>query len=309
MSAALESSGLCIVIFKTLTSGSTVAAVSAMQIGFVFPFLYREKNGDKTGFLIFSILLACTGVVFVILIYVMETGSDAWWLIGVVMVFLSMIPYFNMKQSSNMVQNGQENRNDSTENDSTDSSTQSGRNDNNVADNSSEKMDIWKVVLISAIFKIIFIFVASILLIQFAMEKMNFEDAWNADWNWNIDDGIYIYFLSHLIASFVAYVIAVFACHTCMDRGAFMMPLLLSSPLSYLLFMVKESCVWIHSFKDPSWEFCFGSPYLQFNMVALVCMSMSICLVYGRLLWNVKQQVLLKETKVKKNHRLKSFGI
>lgn len=89
LSAALESVGLFIVLFKTLTSGSTIAGVSAMQFGFIIPIIFYTIKGNRVfrplSFLSIIIMLAGSGLI--IFIYIKESRSEAWALVGVVVVF------------------------------------------------------------------------------------------------------------------------------------------------------------------------------------------------------------------------------
>jgi hypothetical protein len=156
----------------------------------------------------------------------------------------------------------------------------------------------WKVLLISSVTKTIVTLAGSALLLKFELNNISFEDTWTKGWNWNVNDGVCILFLVHVSASIVAYVTAVFACHTCMDSGAFVIPLLLTSPLTCLLLVVSRSCDWIRDFSGHADDFCVDSSKLIFSVAAMGCFFVAVVLTFGRQLWNVKRIVLLKETQV-----------
>lgn len=215
-------------------------------------------------------MLAGSGLI--IFIYIKESRSEAWALVGVVVVFLSMFPYLNNKifkmEKPTAPNHRQDTQSGSINHDGSDSSeplmhgssstisyhtfhSSSSSNmtgiknvtpdgNNTPPDNASA----WKVVLISAFFKIVMII--SAIFILFAMKKMNFQDAWDLGWNWSTSDKTCRLVIAHIAASLVAYVTAVFACRTCIDRGAFLMPLLLSSPVVYILLVLSRSCKWLN---------------------------------------------------------------
>lgn len=331
MTTALESTGLCIVIFKTLASGSPASGFSAMQIGFVLPILFHIKKGNRDisffrTFSLLSMMLAIAGVGLVIYIYVKKSNEDAWSLVGVVIVFLSMLPYLNKKiygltrtpvtTVNQPIPTGSINRSNSSGHFSQGPSSGSDYNSFNsmssgisiastntepdpINNITSDNAVVWKILLISSLFKIVFIFVVSSLLVQYGMGNMNFIDAWNFHLEWDTD-GLFWFFIVHITTSVLAYVTAVFACHTCMDRGAFVIPLIFSSPVSCVLLVVSISCTYIRNASDGTSDYCESSTYIVFSVGAMVLTTLSICLVYGRLFWSVKRLVLLKEIQVSK---------
>lgn len=323
----MESVGLCIVLFKTLTSGSTIAGVSAMQIGFIIPIIFYTFEGHdafrrfrRLSWLLIVFILV--GSALVIVIYTKESKSDAWSLVGIVLVFLSMLPYLNnkiFKVTEKTVPNyRQDIQSGSINPDSSDSSNPCSTSNYHSFHSSSsgnmteienvnpyEKLtppdnaSAWKVLLISASFKIIVGFLTSAIFIQCAMGKMNFQDAWRLGLNWSTIDKTCRLFIAHIVTSLVAYVTAVFACRTCIDRGAFLMPLLLSSPVVYITLLFPRSCEWLDTFLDQSSMFCASSISLKYSGWAMVWATLPIWLIYGRLFWCLKRKVLLKETQVK----------
>lgn len=158
----------------------------------------------------------------------------------------------------------------------------------------------WKVQLISAVFKILFITIAtSAYFIEFALGKTDLKDALMLGWNWSTSNKSYRLFIAHIVTSLVAYVTAVFAFSTCIQRGAFLVPIVLSSPVVYTLLLLFNSCEWYATFLDQPSMFCANNINVEYSVLAMVCTTLSILLVYGRLLWYLKGQVLLKETQVK----------
>lgn len=115
----------------------------------------------------------------------------------------------------------------------------------------------WKVQLISAVFKILFITIAtSAYFIEFALGKTDLKDALMLGWNWSTSNKSYRLFIAHIVTSLVAYVTAVFAFSTCIQRGAFLVPIVLSSPVVYTLLVLFNSCEWYATFLDQPSMFC-----------------------------------------------------
>lgn len=307
-----------------------------MQIGFVLPILFHIKKGNRDILFfrtvsLISMMLAFAGVGLVIYIYVKKSNEDAWSLVGVVIVFLSMFPYLNKKiygltrtpvsTVDQQIPTGSINRSNSSGHFSQGPSSGSDYNSFNsmssgisiaskttepdpINNITSDNAVVWKTLLISSLFKIMFIFGISSLLVQYGMGNMSFIDAWNFHLKWNTD-GLFWSFIVHITTSVLAYVTAVFACHTCMDRGAFVIPLIFSSPVSCVLFVVSISCNYIRDVLDGTSDYCESSSYIGFSVGAMAFTILSICLVYGRLFWSVKRLVLLKEIQVcRKNHTM-----
>lgn len=298
-----------------------------MQFGFIIPIIFYTIKGNRVfrplSFLSIIILLAGSGLI--IFIYIKESRSEVWALVGVVVVFLSMFPYLNNKifkmEKPNAPNYRQDTQPGSINHDGSDSSeplmqgSSSTISYHTFHSSSSSNMtgiknvtpdenytppdnaSAWKVVLISAFFKIVMII--SAIFILFAMKRMNFQDAWDLGWNWSTSDKTCLLVIAHIATSLVAYVTAVFACRTCIDRGAFLMPLLLSSPVVYILLVLSRSCKWLETFLDQPSMFCANSVNVEYSVWAMVCATLSIWLVYGILFWCLKRQVLLKETQVK----------
>lgn len=387
----MESVGLCIVLFKTLTSGSTIAGVSGLQIGLIIPIIFYTIKGQNDlpyfrhlSFVSIITMLAGSGLV--IFIYIKESEHEAWTLVGVFVAFLSMFPYLNNKifedtnnkdsdpnctdsPDSVDMQSGSNNpdstnpsdrihaihcgimpeieivapdgidrppvnarawkvqtkiavfkncfstekKSGSNNPDSTNSSDsvhssscccitriENGEEDGKYTppDNASA----WKIQLISAVFKILFSIIAtSAVFIEFVVGKMDMKDAVMLGWNWSTSDRLYRLFIAHIVTSLIAYVTAVFAFHTCIHRGAFLLPILLSSPVVYTLMVLSYSCEWFATFLDQPSMFCANRVNVEYSVLAMVCTTLSIFLVYGRLLWHLKGEVLLKETQVEIN--------
>lgn len=391
----MESVGLCIVLFKTLTSGSAIAGVSALQIGFLIPILFYTIKGQNDlpyfrhlSFVSIITMLAGSGLV--IFIYIKESEREAWALVGVFVAFLSMFPYINNKifedtnnkdsdtdcTDSKTVSNNPDSVDMQSRSNNPDSTNPSdpihaspcgimpeieivapdgidrppvndrpwkvqqiiavfkncfsteikSGSDNPDCNNSSDSVhssscccitriengeedgkytppdnaSAWKIQLISAVLKILFSIIAvSAFFIDFAVGKMDLKDALMLGWNWSTSDRSYRLFIAHIVTSLVAYVTAVFAFHTCIHRGAFLVPILLSSPVVYTLMVLSYSCEWYATFQDQPSMFCANRVNVEYSVLAMVCTTLSIFLVYGRLLWHLKGEVLLKETQVK----------
>ena len=105
----------------------------------------------------------------------------------------------------------------------------------------------WKMVIYLSAMKIIFTFAFSFLLLRFSIFGTNateftqhFKMGWQ-DWD---ENGIY-YFVANCCSSVLGYVIGFIACTTCMQRGSYVLPLFLATPLAAVLFSVKSSCIGI----------------------------------------------------------------
>ncbi|XP_062605964.1 chitin synthase chs-2-like [Saccostrea cucullata] len=317
--AALESVGLSLVIFKALNTGQGASGVTTMEIGIFLPIFYFIKKNNLhiklfRGLSVMAVLFAIAGASFDILLHV-KYAADTWSLCGYLLVYLSWFPYLNRNlfprvmtkvqappniniQTSSPISINRTHSSASLPGVSSASnltSYNSTANTSGISSHLCDKTSPWKVLFISAFIKIVFTLASSALLIKFAMDDFSFDNGWTQGWNWNTSDDVFVLFIVHTTTSIVGYAIAVFACHTCMDRGSFVIPLILSSPIAYIILAVARSCEWIRDFSGHSPDFCVKDSSLIYSLIAMLCFCIAISLTFGRLLWNVQNIVLQKE--------------
>ncbi|XP_062599412.1 uncharacterized protein LOC134260895, partial [Saccostrea cucullata] len=318
ISAALESAGLSIVIFKALNTGQAASGVTAMEIGIFIPIFYFIKKNNRgmkffRGLSVIAVLFAIAGASLDILLHI-KYAVNTWSLCGYVLIYLSWFPYLNKHIFPPVMTtvrgplnaNGQTSRISINRPNSSASlpgvsscsnlpSYNSTANTSGISSHLCDKTSPWKVLFISAFSKIVFILSSSALLIKFAMDDLSFDDGWTKGWTWSTSDDVFVLFIVHTTISIVGYAIAVFACHTCMDRGSFVIPLILSSPVAYIILAVPRSCEWIQNFSGNSQAFCVKDGSLIYSLVAMMCFFITISLTFGRLLWDIQNIVLQKE--------------
>ena len=105
----------------------------------------------------------------------------------------------------------------------------------------------WKMVIYMSFIKIVLTFVFSFTLLRFAIFDSSvdataviehFKSGW---YGWEGFETYY--FIANGCSSLLGYVIGFIACTTCMQKGAYAMPLFLATPLAAVLFSAYESCV------------------------------------------------------------------
>ena len=139
----------------------------------------------------------------------------------------------------------------------------------------------WKMVIYMSFLKIVFTFVFSFILLRFAIfdssvdataVSEHFKSGW---YGW---EGFEIYyFIVNGCSSLLGYVIGFIACTTCMQKGAYAMPLFLATPLAAVLYSAYESCVWILHHGDTG-DMCL----LEGKMNMLLLVGACSCLVFAQ---------------------------
>ena len=139
----------------------------------------------------------------------------------------------------------------------------------------------WKMVIYMSFLKIVFTFVFSFILLRFAIfdssvdataVSEHFKSGW---YGW---EGFEIYyFIANGCSSLLGYVIGFIACTTCMQKGAYAMPLFLATPLAAVLYSAYESCVWILHHGDTG-DMCL----LEGKMNMLLLVGACSCLVFAQ---------------------------
>ena len=174
----------------------------------------------------------------------------------------------------------------------------------------------WKMVIYMSFLKIVFTFVFSFILLRFAIfdssvdataVSEHFKSGW---YGW---EGFEIYyFIANSCSSLLGYVIGFIACTTCMQKGAYAMPLFLATPLAAVLYSAYESCVGILHPGD-SGDMCAldGTTNILLLVGACLCLVFAQFFSFGYLI--IKSRPLIKqdEAQVKiflKNRKRKKYA-
>ena len=102
----------------------------------------------------------------------------------------------------------------------------------------------WKMVIFLSLCRIIFTFVFSFVLLSFSIFSAeasdvaaNFRMAWS-----NLGGDVTYYFIANCSSSLLGYIVGFIACTTCMQKGSYVFPLFLATPLAAVLLAMKASC-------------------------------------------------------------------
>ena len=167
----------------------------------------------------------------------------------------------------------------------------------------------WKTLFISSLVKMLLTIPVSIATYYFISEGAKFGDAfnqyregWYSDY-WDLSKRHSDLFIINILTTICGYVIGVFACRTCIDRGSFILPLSLATPMAAVILMIEKSCT-LEMFmgSQESDKVCTTEMDQTeiFTIAAIVCFALSQCLSTGLLSFKGSIIVLEKETKVRK---------
>lgn len=168
-----------------------------------------------------------------------------------------------------------------------------------------------KLIVVSSLVKIILTIIFSFL-IQDVINKGNILtviEEWSTGWNFSLQDLSKMtdqqtyFFMINVITTTLGYAIGVYALQTQMVKGAFVIPLLLVTPLSFMILFMKDSCKKFY-FGDRSVPFdediCTDlDKYNGFLIPALILLFIGQCLTVGYYVFKSNTIVLQKEVKVK----------
>ncbi|KAK3095888.1 hypothetical protein FSP39_020357 [Pinctada imbricata] len=168
----------------------------------------------------------------------------------------------------------------------------------------SENNSHWRSLRISSFIKLISTLPA-ILIYEgisgrnFSNVFSDFKDGWSSS-DWSPNAMLLWFFVSNVLTAVLGYMVAVFACRTCMDRGAFVLPLFLSTPLTVALLTVYGPCSVLLDHVDKSTN-C-GNP-TDVKTIALIaasvlCFAVSQALSVGFNAFKGSSIILEKETKL-----------
>ena len=147
--------------------------------------------------------------------------------------------------------------------------------------------------------KIVFTFVFSFILLRFAIFDSSVDAAAVSEHfksGWYGWEGFEIYyFIANSCSSLLGYVIGFIACTTCMQKGAYAMPLFLATPLVAVLYSAYESCVGILHPGD-SGDMCAldGVTNILLLVGACLCLVFAQFFSFGYLI--IKSQPLVKQS-------------
>ena len=165
----------------------------------------------------------------------------------------------------------------------------------------------WKMVIFMSFWKILFTFVFSFVLLSFSIFSAEASDVaahfrmgWS-DWR---GDVIY-YFIANCCSSLLGYIVGFIACTTCMQKGSYVLPLFLATPLAAVLLAVKNSCTAIvfagvEAGDSEISNQCdlIGTLDIILFCVAVACLVLAHFLSFGILIINSPLLVKQSETQV-----------
>ncbi|KAL5019920.1 hypothetical protein ScPMuIL_002812 [Solemya velum] len=162
------------------------------------------------------------------------------------------------------------------------------------------KSGIWKMTIFMSGVKVFFILIFSFLLYyidqQKAVSPTKAWDVFKSAWDW-VDSGRDVYyFVGNLLSGFLGYLVALIACRTCMQRGAFATPLFLSTPIAAVVLRLDVTCKYLFSQSTT----CSPENYspLVYFASAAGCLLLAQIFSTGWLVFRDNCIVLLPETQI-----------
>ncbi|KAL4216723.1 hypothetical protein ACF0H5_024446 [Mactra antiquata] len=168
-----------------------------------------------------------------------------------------------------------------------------------------ELRSTWKLTIFMSFFKMLFTFGISLLIFNVTelnafqnpgdYNMTNYADGWK--WTKIPQQEIY-YFVSNLIMGIVGYLCGYMACTACMQRLAFVLPLLLSTPLSVLLLHFDKTCNWLlitRNNENPCKDFDWSTLDTTLLFVAMATLVLAEAFTSVWLVYNNHNVVMLKE--------------
>ena len=157
----------------------------------------------------------------------------------------------------------------------------------------------WKMVIFMSFWKIIFTFVFSLVLLRYSIFSAS-ESSWDiashfrtgwSDWGGETT----YFFIANCCSSLLGYTVGFIACTTCMQRGSYVLPLFLATPLAAVLLAVKKSCTAL-VFADVTDTECdlFETLDVVLFCVAVACLVLAHFLSFGILI--VTRPLLVKQS-------------
>ncbi|XP_053388115.1 uncharacterized protein LOC123541765 isoform X2 [Mercenaria mercenaria] len=269
--SVLESIGVCLFIFNIPGLCKTHHIVLLMNSVFFVPLLdnfvrsckkRNEEDGKRTLVLFGSALfLEIVGVLLSVFLVCLHVALEKLWIpiIGILFLSFAWTPSINKvlleTKISGRRNNGNTEQTDGQMSDLQENPTiqeeSQGRPAQPETLNDGKRIT-WKLTLIMSLTKICSTYGISMLLFSVdsispfpentSVTIVNYSNGWKLSvWEEASNEEVY-YFVAHICSSFISYYIGYMACTTCMQIGAFALPLVLTIVPSLLLLTIKGSC-------------------------------------------------------------------
>ena len=303
--------GVSLFVFIGLGVTPSFISILSMNAVLLFPILsltgqaLRAKIGKKIVGLCFASLLSLVGAGLTVYIVFGKDAIEKKWavFVSIGLLSISWVPWLQKKTMEISEQSG----------DLPTTQTVPGYRRMNISAHGSQNVVFtetnshWKTLFISSLVKMLLTIPVSIATYYFISEGTKFDDAfnqyrdgWSSDY-WDLSKRHSDLFIINILTTVCGYVIGVFACRTCIDRGSFILPLSLATPVAAVIIMVKKSCT-LEMFmgSEESDKVCTTEMDQTeiFTIVAIACFALSQCLSTGLLSFKGSTIVLEKETKV-----------
>ncbi|OWF56620.1 Chitin synthase 1 [Mizuhopecten yessoensis] len=306
LTSVLESFGLCVFAFKILSLQlfGVNGLLLSTSLFFIFPIAYiikiRQQSDNPRAvkiaglvsifFLVLSVFISIIGS----FSFFMRNLKDIW-LIPAAVLCLTIV-------WSPLVQKRLINVNDS--NSKTDDEHNSALHD------ITDKGDVlvtkrpqacWKSAIILSACRMPCIVAFSLLLHFVDSDKYKNADAIDSfrdslDWHFEHIEPRMLF--TNLLCTFGGYFVSSIACRITMQRGAFVLPLLFATPVVFSILSVESACKRITSLLHPDNLHMCQHEKLMFNVPAIVCVFLALCLSLGWIIWTTNTIVLCTEAEI-----------
>ncbi|XP_033747575.1 uncharacterized protein LOC117332686 [Pecten maximus] len=123
-------------------------------------------------------------------------------------------------------------------------------------------------------------------------------DSFRASLDWHFEHIEPKMLFTNLLCTFGGYFITSIACRITMQRGAFVLPLVFATPLVFSILSVESACKKITSILHPDNLHMCQHEKLMFNIPAIVCVFVALCLSLGWVIWTTNTIVLCTEAEI-----------
>ena len=329
----METFGICVFAMKIPAMTHPYMVILLMNCVFVVPisvalfktFCVSERRSvKKVIFLGIAFLLEITGVGVTVAVWIVNKHStelnDIWYpVVGVLCLSVAWLPEIQslllqprngtgMGQMSDRHGNLRKNAGDTYETISEERSNELAHISVDVTEESTDEPKIialekptWKLIIYMSGLKIVFTFVFSFLLLWVAIFDSidaaevgeRFRSGWT-DW----DDFETYYFIANSCSSLLGYIVGYIACTTCMQKGAYALPLFLATPLATVLYSAYYSCIGIlHPGNTGNNCVLDGTTTnIVLLVAAVLCLVLAQFFSFGYLIY--KSQPLVKQNEV-----------
>ncbi|XP_053386788.1 uncharacterized protein LOC123541764 isoform X2 [Mercenaria mercenaria] len=263
--SVFESTGLCLLIFNIPGLCKTHHIVLLMNCVFFVPLLdnivrsckqTNRKDRKRTlGLFGSALFFEIGGIAFSVYLVCLHVALEKLWMpiIGILLLSFAWTP-FNYRVLLETENSDRKNNTDIQQDGNTlplqadDSHSRPTQN----ATLHDVKRITWKLTLIMSFIKICSTYGISMILLSddsispfpenSSVTIVNYSNGWKLSIWEEASNGEVYYFVAHICSSFVSYYVGYMACTTCMQIGAFALPLVLTIVPSLLLLTIKGSC-------------------------------------------------------------------